>query len=60
MNNLEKNLYIKHELRFDKNGNFIKVYPSISEAKRQTKICHISSVATGKRKTAGGYIWRFC
>ena len=46
--------------QFDKNGNFIKVYPSIAEAKRQTQICHISSVATGKRKTAGGYIWRFC
>ena len=28
-------------------------------AYRQTKIRHISECATGKRKTAGGYIWSY-
>ena len=45
--------------QFDKDHNFIEQYPSIAEAKRQTKISHIASVARGERKTAGGYIWEF-
>ena len=40
---------------------FVAVYPSIIEAERQTGISNgnISSVCSGKRKTAGGYIWKF-
>ena len=38
-------------------GKVIKIYISISEAKRITGIHHISHCCNGKRKTAGGYIW---
>jgi len=47
--------------QFNLIGNFITNYPSVSEASRQTKI-HISSicdVCNGKRKTAGGYRWKY-
>ncbi len=36
------------------------IYPSISEAKRQTGASHISEVCSGKQKTSGGYHWRYC
>jgi len=49
----------KAVLQFAKNGDFIKEYHSVSEATRQTKIHHISSVCLGKRMTAGGFIWKF-
>ena len=38
---------------------FIKEYPSIMEAKRQTGIKNICLVCQGKRKSAGGYVWRY-
>lgn len=39
----------------------IKVFESISDAKKETNICssHIGSVCRGERNTAGGYIWRY-
>jgi len=39
----------------------IKTYPSVIEAQRQTGISnqHIGMVCLNKRKTAGGYIWRY-
>lgn len=38
-----------------------EIFSSLSEAERQTKICHenISKVCRGKRKTAGGYHWKY-
>ena len=39
-------------------GELIAVFPSMSEARRITGAKGISSVCSGKRKTAGGYIWR--
>ena len=45
--------------QFDLNGNFIKEYPSYSEATKQTGIGHIHHVCLGKRKTAGGYKWKY-
>lgn len=47
--------------QYDKNNNLIKIYKSISEASRDTKIsiASISYSANGKRKTGGGYIWHF-
>ena len=36
-----------------KRSNFVKFLNA------QTKIRHISEYATGKRKTAGGYIWSY-
>lgn len=47
--------------QYDKNNNLIKIYKSISEASRQTKIniTSISYSANNLRKTGGGYIWHF-
>lgn len=40
-------------------GEFIKEYPSVSEAKRVTGIVNIESVCTGKRNKAGGFYWTY-
>lgn len=47
--------------QFDKNENFIKEYKTITEASKATgvSISKISAVCRGKRKTAGGFIWKF-
>lgn len=44
-----------------KQGAVIAEYPSMSEAQRQTKAWqpHIMQCCQGKRKTAGGYGWRY-
>lgn len=51
----------KTVLQFSKDGEFIKEYPSIREAARQTKINHSSVIqcCKGQRKTAGGYVWQY-
>lgn len=49
-------------LQYDKSNNFIKEYPSISEAKRQlNKKDHtaIGKCANGLLKTAYGFKWKF-
>lgn len=47
----------KQVLQFDKQGNFIKEWNSVVEA---TKIySNVSPVLKGKRKTAGGFIWKY-
>lgn len=45
----------------DLQGNILTVYESISDASRKNNISisSISQVCSGKRKTAGRYIWRF-
>lgn len=42
-------------------GKLIQVFPSAREAERQTGVNNwrISNVCTGRRKKAGGFIWRF-
>ncbi len=44
-------------LQYDKQGNYIQEF----ENTRQTDINykHISACCLGKRKTAGGYIWKY-
>lgn len=51
----------KPVLQYDKNGNFIKEYPSIMDAERKTGIRHniICRVCKGKQRTSGGYIWKY-
>lgn len=51
----------KKVAQFDKKGNFIKEFISLSEASRQTgiTITSISYSCNKKRKTGGGYIWHF-
>lgn len=41
------------------NGLFIAHYKSIQEAIDKTGITHIADVANKKRKTAGGYVWKW-
>jgi hypothetical protein len=42
-------------------GKLIKIYKSITEAAKKTKIhgVNISYCAKGKRNTAGGFIWKY-
>ena len=46
--------------QFDNKGTFQKAYSSLREASECTGICisHISSCINGKRKSAGGCIWK--
>ena len=48
-------------LQFDKSGNYIAEFESASAAAQQTGINlgNISQVCMNKRKTAGGYIWKY-
>lgn len=47
--------------QYDINGNFIKTWGSISQIERELKIkgTHISRVCRGKRKTTGGYVFKY-
>ena len=48
-------------LQFSKDGEFIAEYPSTKEAERQTgcNSSHICQCCKGKRKSAGGFIWKY-
>ena len=48
-------------IKYDLFMNKIKEYKTINDASRECNICNtsISSVCKRKRKTAGGYIWRY-
>ncbi len=45
--------------QYDLNGNLIKKYKSINQAKNETGILKISEVCCGKRKNAGGFFWKY-
>lgn len=47
--------------QYTKNGEFIAEYESAAEAERETNVCnsHITECCKGKRKSAGGFIWRY-
>lgn len=47
--------------QYDLKGNYINTFDSASEASRNLNINrnHINSCCNNKRKTAGGYIWKF-
>lgn len=49
----------KRVSQFDKNGNFIKDYISTNKARIETNITHIDDCCRGKRKTAGGFVWKY-
>lgn len=51
----------KAVLQFDKDGNFIKEWDSQGAASRELKLqqSKISEVCRGKRKTTGGFIWKY-
>lgn len=47
--------------QYDKQGNLIATFNGLREAGRQTGIqsSSIGKVANGKRKTAGGFVWKY-
>ena len=47
--------------QFTREGKLIKIWPSLSEVKRQLGFSqsHISEAARGKLKTAYGFIWKY-
>lgn len=47
--------------QYDPDGVLIRLWPSAREAEKETGIAfqNISKCCRGKRKTAGGYAWRF-
>lgn len=51
----------KEVIQFDKLGNKLKIFKSTLRAEKLTGVhnSNISAVCTGKRKTAGGYIWKY-
>ncbi len=51
----------KPVIQLDKNGNFVGKYISIICAERMTKISQgsIGDCLHGRRKSAGGYLWRY-
>jgi hypothetical protein len=53
----------KSVLQFDKQGNFIREWPSAKMAKHETGAKNIFEVASGyknqKYKSSGGYIWKY-
>ena len=48
-------------LQFAKDGTFVKEWPSAKEAERQLGIfqSHICHCLKGKRKSAGGFVWKY-
>lgn len=51
----------KPVLQFDKQGNFLKEWPSMKEVERETGFFYpsVSDCCRRKRKSAYGYIWKF-
>lgn len=45
--------------QFDKNGNFIRSFNSITEATLVTGIKTVQHCLVGQCKTAGGYVWKY-
>lgn len=49
----------KPVMQFDLNGIFVREYASIQQAQRDNHFSHIWDCIVGRRKTAGGYIWKY-
>lgn len=46
-------------LQYSVDGTLIQEWPCITDAEETLKIYHIGAVCNGKRKFAGGYIWKY-
>lgn len=60
--NLIKEKYDFHAkpiIQYTTNGEFVKEWPSVTDAEKSTGIDEIGRVANFKRKSAGGYVWRW-
>lgn len=49
----------KPVIQYDLNMNIIKEWPSLTDAMETTNVKDIHKVVSGKRRSAGGYIWRY-
>lgn len=51
----------KHIEQYDTSGNFVTEWEAISDASRELQInlSNIAQCCMGKRRTAGGYIWKY-
>ena len=51
----------KKVLKYDLNGNFVKEYTSMTEASKENPKSgkNIGAVCQGKRRQAGGFIWKY-
>ena len=60
-NRISKSKNVYGILQYSKDGEFIAEYPSTQEAERQTGCSHgnICSCCKGKRKSCGGFIWKY-
>ncbi len=59
INKGSKSPFAKAVIQLDLNNNFIAKYDTITEAEKELDISHISCVIIGKRKTAGGFHWKY-
>lgn len=46
-------------VQIDKNGKKINEFESATKAEKETGVCHIGMCCNGKRKTSGGYVWKW-
>ncbi len=53
--------YSKWVIKLTKNNEILHFYPSAAQAERETGIysSNITACCRGKKKTAGGYIWKY-
>ena len=49
----------KPVIQIDKGNNVVAEFPSIQEAQRALSISHIWDCIVGRRRSAGGYKWRY-
>ena len=58
---IKKKRNTKSIIQYDEKHNYIKMWASASQAGKELKIRQnkISECCNGKRKTAGGFIWKF-
>lgn len=53
------NFHSKSVIQYDKEGNIIKVWDRLTDAKKELNIKQIYKCCNGKIKTCGGYIWKY-
>lgn len=60
-NRINGNPHSKITAQYSLDGTLIKVFPNAAQASTETNISHssICAVCRGKRKVAGGFIWRY-
>lgn len=46
-------------LQYSKSGELVAEYESTVAAAKATGAAHVGTVCNGKRKTSGGYVWRY-